>query len=145
MKSVFEQHGPETPQVSNKLRPYVAYGLSMPTKIEVCININRVGGAVFRIEDTFVSNFLVLDEECCSLIYNKCIIELRGRNLSALEELTRHYVVRFVDVFDPRFHIPPAEHEPLIEGIRWKTVLKTDQRLVPGGKFKTDAWQITMD
>jgi hypothetical protein len=142
--SVFEQHGPKTPEVSTKPHPYIAYGLSMPMKVDECVNIYRIGNPVFRIEDTKLADFLV-GEDYVTLIYNKCMIELRGRNLLALEELTRHYVINFVDTFDPRFHIPPAAHEPLIEGIRWKTVLKTEARLVPNGKYKSDAWQVRME
>jgi len=111
-------------------QPYVAYGLVKPSKSLVRLNIHREDDSVFFVEDANLFDVVSTDETICSLIYDKSIVQIKGRHLAPLVELLKHYEICFVECFNPHIHAEPAEHEPFIDRIQCRTALHDGNRFI---------------
>ena len=118
-------------QPTTQKPPYVGYGLAMPTKDALNITMYRYNeGARFQVDNAKLMRTMLLDDQTIALVFNHCLIELRGRNLDSLLIQLQYYRLSFVEVFAPDYYVVPPDDAPYIEAIRWGTVIDAGGQLL---------------
>ncbi len=142
--NIFDLYSRKPAEPTPQKEPYVAYGLGKPAKALVDIAVQRDNQALVQIEKANLHDVISTHETLVGLVYDKCLIEFRGRHLTPLIELLLYYEIRFAERFDAARHREPSETYPLIDRIRWKPVFQANDQLVPAREVHTDIHLVVM-
>lgn len=134
------------PEQNNKRFAYVAYGLAIPKRNWTNLTIKFYGGKPsFRVEQTHLLNVLTPDDHCVILAYEKCTLELVGRDLHPLAQALTIHVMSFATVYLPDWHTILRPSDPVIEAIRWKATVMDGEERIPMGRLQEGVSEVVFD
>ena len=117
--SVFDQYTPQRPDPDDDKEIYKAYGTSTAAKKngESRLRICFADGTVAMPSYTYLVDVIYTSHQFISLIFSRFVIELRGRNLTALLDLIQDEQLRYVQCFRADVFVEPPADEPVISSI----------------------------
>ncbi len=117
--SVFDQFAPQQPESDDDKETYNAYGVSSAKKRngETRLRICFADGTVAMPSYAYLVDVIYTSHQFVSLIFTRFVIELRGRNLTALLDLIQDEQLRYVQCYRADFFAEPPPEEPVILSI----------------------------
>lgn len=124
--SVFDEYAPQSTDSDKEL--YKAYGTSAAAKRngEKRLRICFADGTVSMPSYTYLVDVVYTSHQFISLIFSRFVIELQGRNLTALLDQIQDEKLRYIQCFRADVFAEPLDDAPVIISIT--------RQLLGGGK-----------